>query len=81
MTPYDVHDQVLQNLALLPPLTPDPARTARARARCRTQLACIQRRSQARFGRRMLAPAVVLGLCALYFASLLRTALTLRGVL
>lgn len=86
MTPYDVDDQLLQNMARLQPLTPAPLRTARTRARCRAQLARIRRRSEhpartARFVRRVLAPAVVLGLCALYVASLVGTALHLRGVL
>jgi hypothetical protein len=85
MTAYDVHAQVLQNLARLGPLgtlTPDPARAARVRARCRTQL---QRRSQhrtlpLRFRRRILARVVVLGLCAVYLASLVSTVLRLRGL-
>ena len=84
MMPYDAHDQMLQNLERLWPLTPDPAHAARVRARCRAQLARSQRRSEhtaliVGFGRRLLAPVIILGLCALYIASLVGTALRLRG--
>jgi len=85
MTHHDAEDQVRQGLERLRPLTPDPARAARVRARCHAQLARVRRRKErsARtvgFGRRVLAPVVVLGLCALYIASLVGTALHLRSV-
>jgi hypothetical protein len=85
MMPYNVHDQMLPNLERLLSLTPDPAHAARVRARCRAQLARRQRRSAHKapivgFGRRRFAPVIILSLCALYIASLVGTALRLRGI-
>jgi hypothetical protein len=82
---HDSDDQVRQDLARLRALTPDPARAARVRARCHARLARGRRRAERSteavgFGRRILAPAVVLGLCALYVASLVGTTLRVRGV-
>jgi len=85
MTHHDPDDRMREDLERLPRLTPDPARAARVRARCHAQLARGRRRAErsARAvwcGRRVFAPVVVLGLCALYIASLVGTALRLRGV-
>jgi len=85
MTDHDAHDLIVENLKRLRPLTPDPARTTRVRAQCLAELARSQRRSErtaliGAFGRQVLAPVVVLGLCALYVASLVVNALRVRGV-
>lgn len=77
-------DQLLQPLAELRALEPDRARGERTRALCRARLARKARRSGraaalGAFGRRVLAPAVVAGLGALYLASLVGHALRLRG--
>ena len=81
----DDADEVRQDLERLQPLMPDLERAARVRARCRAQLVHRQRRSARRarivgFGRRVLIPGVVLGLCALYVVSLVSTVLRLRSV-
>jgi hypothetical protein len=86
MTLSSAPDQVRHNLERLPPLLPDPARASQVRARCRAQLAHSQRRSERTalivgFGRRVLAPGIVLGLCAFYVASLLSAALRLRNLI
>jgi hypothetical protein len=85
MTGYDVWDQLIQNLAELQALTPDPARTARVRARCHMQLARVRRHSEderrsRETGRSLFAPVLVLGACAVYVASLVSTALHLWDV-
>jgi hypothetical protein len=85
LTHHDADDRLGQYLDRLPPLTPDSGRAARVRARCHAQLARGRRRAERSahavgIGRRVLAPVVVLGLCALYLASLVGTALRLRGV-
>ena len=84
MTQHDTHDHMLQNIDRLRPLTPDPGRAARVRARCHARLSRSRRRSEraamvAGFGLRVLAPVVVFGLCAVYLASLVGQALRLRG--
>jgi transposase len=81
VTPHEESDRMLQHLAGLPPLSPDPARAARVRARCHRHLARGRRSRKTatmpRFGRRHVAAVVVLGLCALYLASFVGTALRL----
>lgn len=77
-------ERVLEQLAALPLLTPDPLRAAHVRARCLSRLARGRREPEhvagtPGFGRRVLAPAIVLVLCALYLASLVSTALHLRA--
>ena len=84
MTAYDTDDRTLIELATLPPLIPDSGRAARIRARCEEQLrrrAAEQATPLPGYGRRLLAPGVVLTLCALYLASLVSTVLRLRSIL
>ena len=64
-------DRLLQDLASLAPLTPDPERARRLRERCRTALARTHQRPDR--GRRavdvtqgIIAPAVLGALCVLY---------------
>jgi hypothetical protein len=73
-------DPIAERLAPLRALTPDPLRAERVRTRCRARIAARERRSTRRevsagLGRRVLTRAVVLGLGALYVASLVGTAL------
>ncbi len=70
-------------LRALVPLSPDPARADRVRARCRATLE--QRRHLAQrdhgavgLGPRVLAPAIAGAFCLLYVAALVATALRLR---
>lgn len=61
----------LQDLMRLTPLTPDPARARRVRARCHAALARRQRRSRrmepvADFVQRVAAPSALGVLCLLY---------------
>jgi len=76
-------DRALQQLQIL---TPDAARAAQLRARCHARLARVRSRTEPApdehsFTRRVLAPAAVGCLCALYFASLVTNLLRLtRGL-
>jgi hypothetical protein len=63
----------MDSLKQLVTLVPDPDRSKRVRARCRLQL---ERNQQ-----RVLAPALVGGVCLLYTAALVMTTLRLEGVL
>ena len=67
----------MDSLNRLTPLTPDADRSERARVRCRMQLERKGRRKAAR----VLAPAVVGGVCLLYTAAFVITTLRLEGVL
>jgi len=86
MTSCDSHDASAASLDGLLRLAPDPDRAERVRVRCRTRLGRSRRRT-ARMavmtGRawRLLAPAVVGGLCVLYLVALVATALRLEGVI
>jgi hypothetical protein len=76
----------MDSLKRLMPLTPDPDRSERVRVRCRTQLKRNGRRRTRiavtkGFTARVLAPAVVGGVCLLYTAALVITTLRLGGVL
>jgi len=76
-------DQMLRNLGLLRPLSPDPQRGARVRARCRERLArnsAVRRPACAGVVPRILAPVLVGGLCALYIAELVGAAIRLQGM-
>jgi len=73
-------------LARLEVLSPDPERVEFVRARCIAQLNRNRRRTSRpaeRIGpvRRLLAPVVVFGFCALYIASLVAATLHLNGVI
>ena len=80
----DTNDDLLRSLSLLPPLMPDAAHADRVRTRCLVRLARRRRSEHAAphqgFGG-ILAPVIVLGFCAVYLASLVRTALHLRNML
>ena len=78
------NDDLLRKLALLPPLMPDAAHADRVRTRCRVRLARGRRSEHAAPHQglgRILAPIIVLGFCAVYFASLVRTVLHLSDML
>jgi len=82
MIPSDARDPLLQHLAMLRELAPDPVRAERVRVRCRAQLT-RNRRSDlpARIGPRalrILAPVIVGCLCILYIAGLVAAALRLQ---
>ena len=84
MTVYDDRDLVMQDLARFRPLVPDPSPAERVRARCHAQLRRRRRRWEratrlAESTRRVLAPAVVGGVCVLYVAALVSTVLRVRG--
>ena len=86
MTGNEELNALLPGLDRLMPLTPDAARAARVRAACHARLMRSRRRAQERtavsqFGRRVVAPAVVLGVCGLYLASMVGFALRLRQLL
>jgi len=86
MTSDDAHDASAERLKRLAVLTPDPERSARVRARCRTQLARGRRRAARTavitgFAWRVLAPIAVGAFCVLYIAVLVATTLRLEGVL
>jgi hypothetical protein len=66
----------MDSLKRLMLLTPDPDRSELVRVRCRMQLKRNGRRRT-----RVLAPAVVGGVCLLYTAALVITTLRLEGVL
>jgi len=75
-------DESVRTLRQLQLLTPDATRAAQLRARCHARLARARTRTEpappeASFTRRVLAPAAVGCLCALYLASLLGNLLRL----
>ena len=78
---FDPADEVRDHLvSALPRLTPGSARAERVRALCRARLERDYRRSRrldaiSRFGRHVVAPAIALGLFALYAADLVVTTL------
>ena len=83
MTADDMPDRILTELADLRPLLPDARRAASTRARCHTQLrgrAAAPPAPTPGFGWRILAPGVVLALCALYLTLLVRTVFHVRSV-
>ena len=67
----------MDNLKRLMSLAPDADRSERVRVRCRMQLERNGRRKAAR----VLAPAVVGGVCLLYTAAFVIITLRLEGVL
>lgn len=72
----------LDDLAGVPVLIPDSARAEQLRARCHAQLARQRRRSARRvevagFGKSVLGPAIVWGLCVVYVSALVRTVVSL----
>ena len=82
---HNLPDPLLRSLERLSPLAPDPARAHRVRARCRAHLARIQRRSDrtariAEFAQRVVAPAMLGGVCVLYAVALVVLTLRLYGV-
>lgn len=84
MTPPHTHDRMMQNLGKLRALVPDSSRAERVRARCHAQFGRGQRRWEraaliTESARRVLAPAIVGGVCVLYVAALVGTVLRLRG--
>ena len=86
MTPPHTDDPMMRNLGRLRPLVPDPSHAERVRARCHAQLGRRQRRWErgalrAESTRRVLAPAVLGGVCVLYVAALVGTVLRLRDAL
>jgi len=86
MRSNDRRDDMLRALEGLVALTPDPARAERVRARCHAALARGQRRvarstPAAGSAVRGLGPALVGGLCVIYFLALVGNALRLHGVL
>jgi hypothetical protein len=82
---HEAGDPMLQDLRLLRPLSPDPARAERVRARCRTRLARTRRSEGPAtilgIVRCLLAPLLVGCLCGFYLAGLLGIVLRLRGML
>ena len=64
-------------LSRLPALSPDAARAARLRARCRDELARQVPPSgqSSNFGRAVLVPFVAIGACGIYVYSLVSTVL------
>ena len=84
MIPDTAADPLLRHLNELRSLTPDLDRDARVRARCHEVLARRQGHQARRVPtirpwRGVVAPIAILGFCALYVASLVRTALHLQA--
>jgi len=83
MTFPEESNRALRQLQIL---APDAARAARLRTHCHAQLARARTRTgpppaERSFAHRVLAPAAVGGLCALYLASLITNLLRLtRGL-
>ena len=75
-----VHSDV--DLIALTPLSPDPARVARTRHRCREALSRnVRRRERLARARAAVAPAIVAACCALYALLLLANTLRVEGLL
>lgn len=75
-------DRMLTQLSHLAAVSPDGGRADRVRARCRGQLARRTRITEPSpsFGRRVVAPAIVLGFCGISVYSLVSMALHLTGM-
>ena len=76
MTSADVDQRTLDRLTALSSAVPDPARSARVRARCYAQLNRDRRRSErlasvASASRQLVAPAAVALLCAACLADMI----------
>jgi hypothetical protein len=74
-------DLLFRNLARLPTAEPDVARTRRTQIRCHAaiahQLWRAERASRRRqFGRQVIEPALVGGLCAIYLLAVIAEVLT-----
>lgn len=76
---------MLKELKLLPRLSPDPARAARVRARCRARLDRSRQSERAVMNPdvngRLVAPVLFGCLCWVYVVSLVRLALSVYGLL
>jgi hypothetical protein len=85
MIQHDADDPLLQQLRLLRPAVPDPARAERVRARCRARLARARPRERPgrfrAFAGRVLPPLVVGCVSVAYFVDLLVIALRVYGLL
>lgn len=86
MTPDTVTEPVERSLRHLPAITPDRARGDRLRMRCHAELARGRTRVQRAARRaevvdRILGPALVVALCAVYMAAVVGNALRLHGVI
>ena len=84
MSAHEMNAALLSELQDLAPLTPDPARAARLRARCQAQLRSRASRPALttpapRFAGQRFVSVVVLTACALYVVSLVRAALHLQA--
>ena len=85
MTPDTVTD-IDRSLRQLPRIAQDPVRADLLRARCRAELTDRHRRAQRAARRwdgagRVLGPALVGGLCAIYLVAVIGNALRIHGVL
>ena len=81
-----LNEASVDRLKLLAPLTPDPDRSERVRLRCRLQFERHGRRRTrvtklVAFTERVLAPAIVGGVCLLYLVALVATTFRLEGIL
>jgi hypothetical protein len=83
MSGHELDDRMAQGLSHLAALSPDVVRSARVRARCRAQLARRTRPPTLapHVGRRVVAPVIVLAVCAVYVYSLVSTAWQLTRLL
>jgi hypothetical protein len=78
-------DPMLKDLELLQRFSPDPARAARVRARCRAQLERARPSERAATNPdvdgRLVTPVLVGCLCGVYVVSLIQLALRVYGLL
>lgn len=86
MMPDPVTDALDRSLRQLPMIAQDPVRVDRLRARCRAELTDRHRRARRAARRwdaagRVLGPALVGGLCAVYLVAVIGNALRIHGVL
>jgi len=85
MIRVDAADPPPKELGLLPPLSPDAARAARVRARCRARLERTRPPERSAtvpdVDRRFLTRVLVGTLCGVYVVDLIRIALRVYGVL
>jgi hypothetical protein len=86
MRPDPVTELVERSLRHLPAIAPDRARGDRLRMRCHAELARGRTQAQRAVRRaevtdRILGPALVVALCAVYLAAVLGNALRLHGVI
>ena len=81
----DMDDGLLNHLAQLPPLMPDPVRAERVRARCRARVQIGGRWASlalpAAALNKYVAPAVLGGICALYLAAVVVIVIRLRAAI